>query len=418
MGVFAGPRTLLFIRNEVLFAQPFDPDRLEIVGEPVRVSAGVSVNTQNGRGGFDAAANGTIVARPGENSSTRWNLRLLSRQGALLKSYEDSGQALGPALSPDGTRLAFHRMEPGGGDVWMLQLADNVQRRFTFERAQENASPVWSPDGRRLVYRSRRGATWALVEKPADGAGEETTLVEFPHVVSPMSWSPDGRHLLFMVVDPVTNWDIWQYEFADRTATPLLNGQAAEGFPQFSPDGRWFTYHASQQLFIESFPRGRGKWQVPSEMGQYPRWRADGRELYFLRPVVDPRSEVGALMRTGSDTWAAMAIDVRSAGAGLEFGPPRRLFEARGVFGGIAGYSGNYIAWAVSGDGQQFFLQQSAAEERQSSLPPLVVIMNHPALRPPTPMTFDVTAYGQRFLLAPGSAPIPRRCACAWPSAG
>jgi Tol biopolymer transport system component len=390
MGVFAGPNTLLFIRNNDLFAQPFDADRLATVGDPVRVSAGVSFNTQNGRGGFDASANGLIVLRPGSSDSAAWTLRQLSRDGQLVKHFADAGQPLGPALSPDGTRVAFHRMEAdGGGDVWMLDLADAVQRRFTFERSQENASPVWSPDGRRLVYRVRREAKWALVEKPANGAGGETTLAEFPHVVSPMSWSPDGTHLLFMVVDPTTSWDIWQYAFADRTATPLLNGPRAEGFPQFSPDGRWFAYNAAtatptQQVFIESFPRGRGKWQIPSDSGQYPRWSANGRQLYFLRPVPDARSEVGGLLRTGSDHWAAMAVDVRSAGEGLALGPPRRLFETHGVFGGVAGYSGNYNAWAVSGDGQQFFLQQPMEAERPAGLAPLVVIMNHPALRPPT----------------------------------
>jgi eukaryotic-like serine/threonine-protein kinase len=384
MGVFAGPDTLLFLRNDVLFAQPFDADRSAIVGDPVRVLPGVSFNAQNGRGGFDASASGTIVARPGDDLAAAWNLRLLSRDGELVTSFDDASQALGPALSPDGTRVAFHRMEAGGGDVWMLDLADAVQRRVTFDRSQENASPVWSPDGTRIVFRSRRGAGWALAEKSADGAGAETTLAEFPHIVSPMSWSPDGTHLLFMVVDPDTNWDIWQYSFADRAATPLLNSPVAEGFPQFSPDGRWFAYNANtattQQLFIESFPRGRGKWQLPSEMGLYPRWRADGRELYFLRSVATATSEVGLVVRTGSDTWAAMAAEVRTAGAGLEFGPPRRLFEALGVMGGISGYSGNYIGWAVSGDGQRFVLQQPVGTERQGGLAPLVVIMHHPAL--------------------------------------
>jgi hypothetical protein len=173
MGVFAGPHTLLLIRNDVLIAQPFDAAGQAIVGDPVRVSAGVSFNIQNGRGGFDASMNGTIVLRPADNISAGWHLRSLSHRGELLKTFTDASQALGPALSPDGTRVAFHRMEAGGGDVWMLDLADNVQRRFTFDRSRENASPVWSPDGRRLVYRSRREGKWALVEKAADGAGRK-----------------------------------------------------------------------------------------------------------------------------------------------------------------------------------------------------------------------------------------------------
>jgi hypothetical protein len=104
---------------------------------------------------------------------------------------------------------------------------------------------------------------------------------------------------------------------------------------------------------------------------EYPRWRADGRELYFLTPRADQ-----------SAPWAAMAVEVRAAGAGLEFGAPRRLFEVPGIFGGVAGYSGNYIAWAASGDDQRFYLQQPVAGERKTVVPPLMVIMNHPALRP------------------------------------
>ena len=100
-------------------------------------------------------------------------------------------------------------------------------------------------------------------------------------------------------------------------------------------------------------------------MAHYPRWRADGRELFFLRPGPDQ-----------GGPWAATAVDVRAAGAGLEFGLPRRLFEAPGIFGGVAAYSGNYIPWAVSGDGQRFFLQQPLAADRPTTLPPLVVIMN------------------------------------------
>jgi len=151
---------------------------------------------------------------------------------------------------------------------------------------------------------------------------------------------------------------------------------ANQGFAQFSPDGRWFAYtlHTSLdavQTFVESFPPGRGKWQVPSERAHYPRWRADGRELFFLRAQADENRP-----------WTALAVEVRADGAGLAFGAPRRLFEATGIFGGVSGYSGNYIAWAVSGDGQRFFLQQALANDVPTLMAPLVVVMNHPAVRP------------------------------------
>ncbi len=377
MAIFAGRHALLFVRSGVLMAQPFAPDRLQIAGDAVRLGSDVNFSTTNGRAGFDASLNGTVVLRRGAQFSTGWKLREVARTGTMVKAFDDVFQPLGVSMSPDGTRLAFHRLATRGGDVWTLDRRDNVQRRFTFDPSLESGSPVWSPDGRRIAFRARRGAKWVLAEKSADGVGTDTVLGEFAYPVSPMSWSPDGAHLLFMLIEPASGWDIWLYSFGDGQATSMTNTPGLnEGFPQFSPDGKWFAYTAvsssGAQLFVESFPQGRGKWQVPVDEAQYPRWRADGRELFFLRPPSDE----------GGGPWSAMVVDVRAEGTGLAFGPPRRLVDAPGIFAGVSGYSGNYIAWAVSGDGQRFFLQQPIRDAGATNGAPLVVIMNHPALLP------------------------------------
>ena len=104
--------------------------------------------------------------------------------------------------------------------------------------------------------------------------------------MSPMSWSPDGTHLLFMAIHPVTSWDIWALSLRDGKTWPVANGPANEGHPQFSPDGKWMAYTSSefggtQQVFVQSFPPGSGKWQVPGAPGGFPRWRQDGTRFSF-----------------------------------------------------------------------------------------------------------------------------------------
>jgi hypothetical protein len=154
-----------------------------------------------------------------------------------------------------------------------------------------------------------------------------------------------------------------------------------EGFPQFSPDGRWFAYaHHSPtgvQLYVESFPRGHGKWQVTPDavnVALYPRWRGDGRELLFFQPV--------SVSAADHPVQTISAVDVRPAGEGLAFGAPRRLFTAPAISGPVVGYSGNYMPWALSRDGQWFLLQQPASADGQlGASSPLVVVLNATALR-------------------------------------
>jgi dipeptidyl aminopeptidase/acylaminoacyl peptidase len=377
MAVFAPPRTLLLVRDGVLWAQPFDPGRRQLAGDAVRVADTVVSNRANGRGAFDASRNGVIVFRNGVIDFDSFNLNVVSRSGERVQSFTASTQVLGPALAPDGKRIAFHRIEPNGGDVWIADLADGLPRRFTFDASQENASPVWSPDGKAIAFRSRRGGKWGLYLKPADGVGSETLLAEFDMPVSPMTWSPDGGYILAMVNDPKRDWDIWQYSMTEKRATPLLDSPFREGFPQLSPDGRWLAYTSnssgSNQLFVQSFPSGRGLWQATTAGVASARWRGDGRELITMQ----------ALQAFGASGYAVSAIGVTAEGEGLRFGPSKPLFKTTNVSGPVPGYSGNYMPWAVSADGQRFFLQQSASAERQPDQSgDIVVVMNAAQLAP------------------------------------
>jgi Tol biopolymer transport system component len=246
------------------------------------------------------------------------------------------GRLIGPSLSPDGNRVAFHKLEGGGADVWIEDVTHGSQVRLTFDPGREHASAIWSPDATRVAYRARRGDKWAVYEKAASGEGDEVLLVELSVPVSPMSWSPDGRYLLLMVIDPATVWDIWVWSREDKQASPMLATPFNEGHPQFSPDGKWVAYVANHtganQVYVESFPAGRGKWQVPSDddIAEYPRWPADGKALMFLRGSTGKRS--------------LAASDVTRAGNALQFSRPRELFVAGPlVTGPVSGNTGNII---------------------------------------------------------------------------
>jgi Tol biopolymer transport system component len=356
---------LLFMRDTRLLAQRFDVARLLVSGDPLPVADNVLLNRTNGRAAFDASPQGTIVYRSGLDDST-WRLAWVSRAGERLAASPTPGLFVGPTLSPDGARVAFHRIDGNGGDIWVgaSDLA-NVSR-LTFDASQENASPVWSPDGKRLAFRSRRGNQWALYEKLANGVGAESLLIESPLVKSPMSWSPDGNVLLFMATDPKTGWDVWSLSLSDHKAAPLLQGPYNEGHPQWSPDGRWFAYisneSGSNQVYVQSFPPGRGKWQVSTTAGMFPLWRRDGRELFFVD---------GDQVRA-----TVLAVDVKPNNSGLEFSAPHSLFETPFVGGPLPGYSGNYLPWAVAPNGQRFLIPQRDSAAGGTRSAPLIVAMN------------------------------------------
>ena len=202
------------------------------------------------------------------------------------------------------------RWRPTSG-CWIWSGA--ADSRFTFEAAAE-FEPVWSPDGTRVAFASGKGGTLDLYEKPASGTGAEVLLLHTEHPKHPESWSPDGRVLTYASFEEPTKYDVWMLSLdGARKATPYLRSEYSEGQSQISPDGRWVAYTSNEsgrlEVYVGAFPVPNGKWQISSDGGADPRWRGDGRELFYI-----------------STDGRMMAVDVAARPA-FAAGVPRPLFE-------------------------------------------------------------------------------------------
>jgi len=254
------------------------------------------------------------------------NRRLDFRESRQLLWFDRTGRVLDavgtPAdysnvdLSRDGRRVVADRTDPqtGNHDIWLFDLSRGASTRFTFHPAVDLGG-VWSPDGRRIAFASSREGTYNLYQKHASGAGEEELLLKTAATKAPTGWSSDGRLLLYKELDPQRKWNLWVLTLEGRQAEPWLRTEFEERNGRFSPDGRWVAYESNEsgryEIHVRPFsPRAtEGAGTVSTGGGIEPRWRGDGKELFYLAP--DRR---------------LMAVGVKSAGDRLEAGIPRALF--------------------------------------------------------------------------------------------
>jgi Tol biopolymer transport system component len=279
-----------------------------------------------------------------------------------IGSLDESGLA-NPALAPDGQRIAVNRTVQGSIDVWLLEAGRGVPNRFTFDAAFDSA-PIWSPDGSQLVFRSTRRGSYDLFQKPASGTVEEQLLHITPENETPLDWSQDGRFLLYSTQNPKTASDIWALPLiGERKSFPVLESTFDEIQGQFSPDGRWLAYASNEsgryEIYVRTFPEASGKWLVSAAGGMQPRWRRDGRELFYVAP--DTRL-MAVTLRLVPD---AHLFEARA---------PVALFPTRLAAGGniaTAGFSAR-TQYAVAPDGR--FLMNIAADDAVAS--PISVLLN------------------------------------------
>jgi serine/threonine protein kinase/Tol biopolymer transport system component len=321
----AGPRGegyLLFGRGEALVAQGFDAARLEMRGEPVPIAPRVAMGqdvTGMGRRFVSAAADGVLVFDPSPD-----------RQGSRLAWVDRAGRPVGKPiamervsmlrLSPDGRRFAVSVVDPdlGTGDLWLSDADGANPTRFTFDPAND-AMPVWSPDGTRIVWASNRGGSYDLYEKAASGSGEDVRLLHSDLYKFPTDWSRDGHTILYREVNARNDLDLWALPVGPKGAAgkafPFVRTEANETTASFSPDGSRVAYASDEsgrfEVYLRAFPSGEGTRQVSTGGGLSPLWRKDGREIYFQAPD-------GTLM--------AAAVE---PGAAFEVRPPVPLFAFR-----------------------------------------------------------------------------------------
>jgi Tol biopolymer transport system component len=357
---------LLFARNRQLVAQVFDPQRLELTGEPFIVADGVLQQWDlDHKTDFSVSDAGILVYRGMRAADTRLVWRDRSGEVSILdgtpKMYCE------PALSPDEKQVAvgeFHpRPSPRAGfgavsitsDIWLWDTLAAVGSPFTFDQGAEFA-PVWSPDGTRIAFSSNRRGSLDLYLRSATGAGEEELLDDPNGNKWVQAWSPDGRFVVYGTADPVTRADLWLLPLSgDRRPTPLLRSEFSEEQAQFSPDGRWLSYTSDEsgrsEVYVQDFPSLAGKWRISRSGGGDARWRADGRELFYI-----------------AEDRRLMAVPV-STGGTLRPGVPTALFDT-----GLQPHWGmcrNH--YDVSRDGKRFIFTAPVDDDRFA---PFTIVVN------------------------------------------
>jgi Tol biopolymer transport system component len=346
---------LLYLRENTLMAQPFDQTRLATSGEAVPIAQQVASIVRNGllRGEFSASGERLLAYNPGPETS-RLQLTWFDRAGRQMGTLGDPSDFFTLEFSPDHTSVATSRTH--NSEVWIYEVARGLPARFT-SSAGSPQEAVWSPDGRSVAYLVKRNGMYGLYRSAVDGSGKEELLYEDGVLKIPSSWSPDGRFLLFDGIDPKTGSDIWALPLergATRTASrlfPWLVTPSTEFVGKFSPDGRWVAYASNEsnlyEVYVAPFPGPGTRRQISAGGGRYPRWRADGKEIFYI-------TQDGTLM----------AAEVSVKGTSVEVGPVRRL--------GIRVVQNRY-SYDVSADGQRIL---AAVPVGQKSSPPLTLVEN------------------------------------------
>ena len=338
---------ILFLTNGSLMAQPFDAAARKLTGEAALVAQDVGGSSVN-HGSFSASATG-LLAYAGVGSG-RTQLKLFGRTGNALATLGPIDDYADARFSTDNRRVAVSRVDlrSGSANLWLIDVASGLFSPLTFG-SDIGASPVWSPDDREIFFRLNTRGPVAIYRRLSSGAGSEELILQtegefgrFASNLFPTDVSPDGRFLLFHTPAPSTSFDIWVLPLTgERKPRPLVIGPAADLDGHFSPDGRFVAYSSNEsgrsEVFVQPFATG-GRWQVSVAGGFEPRWRADGRELFFIGP---DRRLMAAPVQTGS-TFERFA--------------PVPLFTTRIPSLGNP-YRTNY---SVSHDGQRFLIKTVA----------------------------------------------------------
>ena len=325
---------------------------MKTIGDPAPLAERIGTDSV-GLATFSISREGTLAYRTGDPGS---RLALVDRAGRDVETFGDPGEYANPMLSRDGSRLAFDLADKGSRktDIWIRDLTRGVNSRLTLGQGN-NRFPLWSPDGGTIVFTSSRSGAGDLYTKPANGQGDDTLLIKDDVVKTATDWSRDGRYIAYVRSDPKTGPDIWVLPmFGDRKPIPIATGNFTESAGAFSPDGRFIVYRSDEsgrnEIYVQSFPKATGKWQISTTGGSDPSWRADGKELFYR----------GADQRF-------MAVDIQ-LGDTVKAGVPKALFPARvNVVGNMRN------RYTSSADGQRFVF---VAPLGRDAIAPTTVVLN------------------------------------------
>ena len=359
---YAAPGYLLWIEGDTLLGQHFDADHLELSGQPVTIAQQVNRSSAD-EAAVSASATGTLAYTSSllQLGRPTW----FDRSGKSLGSpLVREGDYVDFRLSPDDSRLAVSLVDPKTGyiDIWITDLGRGTTSRFT-EGRTVSSQPVWAPDGTRLVYRTNPRSVIEFYQKSALGGGNEQPVLSAEaqraadlHATNliPTDWSLDGRNIIYSTPELGSGFDLWMLPMGvNAKPVKYLGSSADEMHGNFSPNGRLVAYSSNEsgrfEVYVETFPRSDRKVQVSTNGGYEPRWRADGREIYYL-----------------SEDRKLTAVAV---GDGPSFKVPETLFQTA-VPPGVDAIRTHYVP---SRDGRRFLVNTELANQSRN---PITVVLN------------------------------------------
>jgi Tol biopolymer transport system component len=371
----AGTGHLLFHREGAVFAQPFDPKTLAVSGEETRVASDVMA-TANGLAAFDASESGpfiyfvsTLGGGSGGQEAWTWRLQWVDRAATEIETVGPFGVYRGMEVSPDGTRVAVHRHDGTGGDVWVMERPPRAPTRITFDAKNDNSSPIWSPSGAKIVFASFRNGKWGLYLTRSDGSGAEEQLLESELRTAPLSWSPDGKHLVYWVQDPKTAGDLWVLPMdgekkGDKKPEAFLATPADETHAQVSPDSRWIAYTSNltgrREVWVRPFPAGLGQWQISPDAstfgGDWPRWNRSTPGTTELFYHSNTTSFTGGIYAQPEGFQGPIfSVALKASTDSLEVASPLEVIRAMAI---RLSHGSDYHTYDVSPDTKRFLVMQ------------------------------------------------------------
>ena len=352
---------LLYVRENTLMAQPFDPSSGQLQGEAVPLNNDVQVDGTVWRGTFSASETGALVYQPGLVGA-RHQLTWFDRSGKVIGNLSSPEAYSLMELSPDDKKVAVTIGDPVGV-IWIYDLMHNARTRFTFGN-DSNVNAIWSRDGKKIAYLEgdlNNAFSRKLMIKASDGSGEAKELGDIG-TLHPLQeelddWSPDGRYILYEsgTIGEGSGIDLWLLPLSGDKPVSLISSAGDQQFGQFSPDGRWVAYSSSEtgrpEIYVVPFPPTGAKWQISANGGTRPHWRRDGTEVIF---EVEGSGKV-------------MSAQVNGRGSNFEVGEVRLLFESTNLPPNNAGSQ-----WSLTSDGQRLL----AITTGETGALPLTLIQN------------------------------------------
>ncbi len=355
---YVSPGYILYVRERVLFAQPFDAKRRVLAGDPIRVVEGVETGGP-GSAAFSVSSNGVLAywsGAPPRSEQLTW----VRRDGTRIATVGPPGAYFHFSLAPDEQHVALTRYETGDNNfqsaIWILDAVRGTLAKLTFERGGSGMS-VWSPDNGRIVFASGRHGPPTLFQKRIGDLGPDQLLVKGGDN-HPTDWSPDGRTIVYESLDDKTRNDLWLLS-PDGHKSPFLQSPSNETGGRISPDSKWMAYASDEsgrdEIYVTSYPERHGATRISTDGGAQAEWRRDGKELFYRAP-----------------DRKLMAVPVKSA-ANFAAGTPHALFELQPEPPAWIQSGVDQRVYAPSADGQRFLI---AVPVGQESFAPITVVLN------------------------------------------